>query len=58
MNIARLMFFNEESTDLPQRPAGVSFVIWLSLIAVLALAIFPGPLLALAQQAGSLLPGF
>ena len=58
MNIARLMFFNEERAALVQRPRGITFVIWLSLIMTLGLCAFPGPLLALAQQAGSLLAGY
>lgn len=58
MNIARLMFFNEEQSTLARRPAGVTFVIWLCLVVTLGLCMVPGPLLALAQQAGSLLAGY
>ena len=57
MNLTRLMFFTEASSELPDRPVGVSAVIWVSLIATLAFCILPAPLLALAQQAGTLLAG-
>ncbi|MEI6503153.1 MAG: NADH-quinone oxidoreductase subunit N, partial [Armatimonadota bacterium] len=58
MNIARLMFFNEERAEFKQRPAGVTFVIWLCLVVTLGLCVLPGPLLALAQRAGSMLTGY
>jgi len=58
MNIARLMFFNEEHTEFKQRPTGVIIVIWLCLIVTLGLCVVPGPLLALAKQAGSMLVGY
>ncbi|MEN6404171.1 MAG: NADH-quinone oxidoreductase subunit N, partial [Armatimonadia bacterium] len=52
MNIARLMFFVEGETTLPKRPAGLTFVIWVSLVATLVLIVFPGPLLEIARHAG------
>lgn len=58
MNIARLMFFNQERADLPQRPGGVVVVIWLCLIVTLGMCLLPGPLLSLAQQAGAFLGGY
>jgi NADH-quinone oxidoreductase subunit N len=57
MNIARLMFFTDHTTDWPERPAGVMFVVWLSLVVTLVLCVVPGPLLTLARQAGTLLTG-
>lgn len=58
MNIARLMFFNDEQTEFTQRPRGVTFVIWLSLIVTLGLCFLPGPLLALAKVAGTMVVGY
>lgn len=52
MNIARLMFFVEGETTLSSRPAGLTFVIWVSLIVTLALIVFPGPMLEIARHAG------
>ncbi|MHB8995387.1 MAG: NADH-quinone oxidoreductase subunit N [Armatimonadota bacterium] len=58
MNIARLMFFNQERAELPQRPSGVVVVIWLCLIVTLGMCFLPGPLLSLAQQAGAFPGGY
>ncbi|MGE5532322.1 MAG: NADH-quinone oxidoreductase subunit N [Bacteroidota bacterium] len=58
MNIARLMFFTHDRAELPQRPSGVTFVIWLCVIVTLGMCFLPGPVLSLAQQAGSFLGGY
>mgnify|MGYP005839005649 CR=1 FL=1 len=57
MNIARLMYFGQPAPELSQRPAGLSFVVWVALIGTLALGLLPEPLMAVARQAGMLFIG-
>jgi len=57
MNIARLMFFFDSEREAARRPATFTVVMWVCLVATLALCLMPQSLMAAAAQAGTLVMG-